>query len=224
MTAAASGPTRTVVRAEALSWLAAHACPAGGGVITSIPTLTEVEGMDLAAWRAWSMATARAILAWIPDDGVAIFYQSDLRIGGEWIDKGYLILRAIEDTGASLVWHKIVCRKPAGTASYGRATYSHMICGARSPRPPPRIGLPDVLPDAGFMPWSKAMGQAACELACRFLREETATRTVIDPFCGNGTALAVANAFGFDAIGVDKSPRRCKAARKLVLGGVAEGD
>jgi DNA modification methylase len=59
------------------------------------------------------------------------------------------------------------------------------------------------------------MGLFACELACRYLRDETATRVVVDPFCGSGMALACANASGFDAIGIDLSARRCRAARKL---------
>ena len=64
------------------------------------------------------------------------------------------------------------------------------------------------------------MGVAACALACRYLREETTATTVVDPFCGNGTALAVANAFGFDALGVDKSPRRCREARRLTVSAI----
>jgi len=76
---------------------------------------------------------------------------------------------------------------------------------------------PDVLPDAGFSPWSRAMGVGACRVACRFLREETNTRVVVDPFCGRGTVLAVANDLGFDALGVDISAKRCRAARTLTL-------
>jgi hypothetical protein len=41
---------------------------------------------------------------------------------------------------------------------------------------------------------------------------------VVDPFCGRGTVLAVANAMGFDAIGVDLSAKRCRAARAFVVG------
>jgi SAM-dependent methyltransferase len=74
-----------------------------------------------------------------------------------------------------------------------------------------------VLDDAGFMTWSRAMGVSACTLACRFLRDETSTRLVVDPFCGQGTVLAVANAFGFGAIGVDLSKKRCKVARNLEI-------
>jgi tRNA G10 N-methylase Trm11 len=67
------------------------------------------------------------------------------------------------------------------------------------------------------MPWSRAMGVTACRVACQFLRDETETRVVVDPFCGRGTALAVANAMGFDAVGVDLGAKRCRAARKLVV-------
>jgi DNA modification methylase len=65
------------------------------------------------------------------------------------------------------------------------------------------------------MPWSRATGVHACQLACRFLLEETPTRLVVDPFCGHGTVLAVANAMGLDTIGIDVSVRQCRAARKL---------
>jgi len=68
------------------------------------------------------------------------------------------------------------------------------------------------------MPWSRAMGVDACRLACRFLVENTSTRVVVDPFCGKGTVLAVANETGLDAIGVELSAKRCSAARTLTLG------
>ena len=212
-------PRRDVVEAEALAWLDANPAPAASSVITSLPDVSELAlGFD--AWRAWFLAAAQRVIRWVPDDGVAIFFQSDVRHRGVWVDKGYLVMRAAEDAGASLVWHKIACRKPAGTYSNGRATYAHLLCVSRMPRPTTQMS-PDVLPDAGRMPWSKAMGMNACRLACRYLREETDTRVVVDPFCGHGTALAVANAQGLDALGVDVSRRQCKAARRLV---VTEGE
>jgi hypothetical protein len=150
---------------------------------------------------------------------VAIFYQSDIRVEGRLMDKGYLVMQGAEAEGASLLWHKVVCRKPPGTLAFGRPTYSHMIgveraTGARAPFRHPG---PDVIADAGFMPWSKAMGVEACRVACRFLAQETATRIVVDPFCGQGTVLAVANAMGFDALGIDLGAKRCKTARTLTI-------
>lgn len=210
-------PRRTIVHGEALAWLDANPAEPGASVVTSLPDLSEVADLGFEGWRAWFVGAARRILRWIPPDGVAIFFQSDIRLGGVWVDKGYLITRAADDEGAALVWHKIVCRVPPGTPTYGRAAYSHLICVSPAPRPPPRHGSPDVLPDAGFKPWSRAMGVGACALACRYLIDETATRVVVDPFCGHGTVLAVANALGLDAVGVDLGARKCRAARKLVV-------
>jgi tRNA/tmRNA/rRNA uracil-C5-methylase (TrmA/RlmC/RlmD family) len=65
------------------------------------------------------------------------------------------------------------------------------------------------------MPWARAMGAAACHAVTRFLIDHTACRTVVDPFCGVGTMLAVANAAGLDAVGVELSPKRAARARTL---------
>ena len=78
----------------------------------------------------------------------------------------------------------------------------------------------DVLPTLGAMPWPRAMGTAACEEVCRFLLASTACRTVVDPFCGMGTMLAVAGAYGLDAIGVERSPRHDQRIRDEECGSV----
>lgn len=184
-------------------------------MITSLPDVSELT-LDFDAWRAWFVDAARRIIRWLPPSGVAIFYQSDIRHRGAWIDKGYLVMRAAEEERSVVLWHKIACRQPPGTIALGRPSYSHMICVTREPRQTMRRPGPDVLPDAGFAPWSRAMGVTACRVACRFLREETASRIVVDPFCGRGTVLAIANEMGLDAIGVDISAKRCRAARALV--------
>jgi hypothetical protein len=210
-------PTRRIIQAEALAWMAENPAPAGASVITSLPDLSELPERGFQDWKIWFEQAARAVLRWLPEPGLAIFFQSDIRQAGVWVDKGYLVQRAAEAEGRTLLWHKIVCRHPPGTVSHGRASYSHLLCLARDP--PERINHPgpDVLPDAGYKPWSKAMGVEACRLACRFLREESQTTLVVDPFCGHGTALAVANHYGFDALGVELSARKVRAAKRLLL-------
>jgi hypothetical protein len=205
---------RDVFEADALAWLAANPAAPRTSVVTSLPDVSEIVPRDFDAWRAWFIDAARAIVRWLPERGVAMFFQSDVIHRGAWIDKGYLVMRAAEHEAAAICFHKIVCRKPPGLSTSGRASYSHLIAVAREPHPSTRPS-PDVLPDAGFMPWSKAMGVRACALACEWLARETDARTIVDPFCGHGTALAVANEMGFDAIGVDKSARQCRAARSL---------
>jgi hypothetical protein len=75
-----------------------------------------------------------------------------------------------------------------------------------------------VLPDAGAMTWVRGIGLEACRVACRWVLAETQARTIVDPFCGVGTVLAVANELGMDAVGVELNRKRAAKARTLVLG------
>lgn len=186
-------------------------------MITSLCDISELPALGLDGWRGWFEEAAASTMVAVPDEGVAIFFQSDIRHRGLWIDKGTLVARAAERARMRLLFHKIVCRKPPGTVTFGRASYSHLIGYARVLRPSLRATTADVLPDAGFMPGTGAMGVLACVDACRFVLSETSTRTIVDPFCGWGTVLAVANAMGMDAVGVDISARRCRKARALQI-------
>jgi hypothetical protein len=211
-------PRRTIYEEDALGWLSAHPSEPGMSVVTSLPDAAEMPEHDFDSWRRWFGAAVQAILGWVPDDGVAIFFQTDVLHAGVWIDKSYVVQRAAEGSALRLAWHKIVCRVPPGTVRAGRPGYSHLLCFSRLTRPAFRGAVPDVLPDAGREVSQKAMGVVACELACRYLLDATPSRVVVDPFCGRGTVLAVGNALGLDAIGVDRSPRCCRAAKKLSLG------
>lgn len=212
-----AAPRRIVHHGEALAWLRAEAAHPGTSVVTSLPDVAEMPEHDFESWRAWFAGAVGAVLRWVPADGVTVFFQTDVLHRGVWVDKSYLVQRAAEASGLSLVWHKIVCRTPPGSVRAGRAGYSHLLCFSSVTRPAFRGALPDVLPEAGEEASQKAMGVLACELACRYLLEATAARTVVDPFCGRGTVLAVANALGLDAIGVDRNGRCCRAARKMTV-------
>jgi hypothetical protein len=208
-------PTRNVYCEDALPWLAARQPLAECSFITSLPDLAEISGSTLAEWLGWFDHAAKLVLRACPDEGVAIFYQSDIKHEGRWIDKGYLCQKAAEATGHALLWHKVVCRKPPGTITFGRPSYSHMLCFARELRDEPARSTADVLPDRGAVTWAKGMGLEASRVACAYVREHTSTRTVVDPFCGEGQVLAVANAMELDAIGVELGANRARRARAL---------
>jgi hypothetical protein len=207
-------PTRVVHHADALDWLRAQGRLNGASIITSLPDLSELR-LGLDGWRRWFVTAATATMQAASDDGVAVFFQSDVRLGGAWIDKGALVGEAAAAAGMTMLFHKIVCRLPPGTPTAGRASYGHLVAYARQPCPP-RYASPDVIPDGGFKPGTNAMGVNACLEACRLVRA-TPTRIVVDPFCGWGTVLAVANAVGLDAVGADCSARMCRRARALRL-------
>lgn len=209
-------PLRHVFCADALPWLAERQPLHGASFITSLPDVSAFPGLSLRGWKEWFVGAARAVLLSTCDEGVAIFYQTDVKREGTWVDKAYLCQKAAEALGFELLWHKIVCRKPAGSPVYGRPGFTHLLCFSRGVRDFP-APYPDVLPSTGSMTWSQAMGLAACELACRYVLSRTPTRTVVDPFCGVGTVLAAANAFGLDAIGVEIANKRARKARTLLV-------
>lgn len=212
-TSSASPVSREVHCADALDWLAARPQTAAS-FVTSLPDVCEVP-LAFAAWRAWFIDAAAAVMLATPADGVAIFYQTDIKHEGAWIDKSHLVQLAGDRCGRVLLWHKIACRKPVGTVMFGRPAYAHLLCFGHAPRPEPD-GQPDVF-NTGAMTWTRATGVAACRLACTYIQRHTTTRTVVDPFCGRGTVLAAANAAGLAAIGVDLSAKRCRIAERLTL-------
>ena len=200
-----------------MQWLAGRPVLAGCSVVTSLPDATELPGVGQDAWRAWFIDAAALCLSRTPDDGATLFYQSDVKRSGHWVDKAYLVQRAAEQQARPLLFHKIICRRPAGTITHGRAAYGHLLCFSRGLREDLSRCTADVLPDAGHMTWVRAIGLNACRVACRWVLEHSQTRTIVDPFCGLGTVLAVANELGLDAIGVELNKKRAGKARTLVL-------
>ncbi|MBA3397383.1 MAG: hypothetical protein H0T89_32455, partial [Deltaproteobacteria bacterium] len=81
----------------------------------------------------------------VADDAVAVFYQTDVKHDGRWIDKGHLVLCGAEAAGSHALFHKIVCRVPAGMTTFGRPAYAHLVCVSRERRLAPGASTPDVL-------------------------------------------------------------------------------
>jgi hypothetical protein len=187
-------------------------------VVTSLPDHSELPSLGFEGWRDWFVEVSALCCAAVADEAVAVFYQTDVKRDGRWVDKAHLVLTGADRAGAHLLWHKVVCRAPPGVTTFGRPAYAHLLCLSRGLRLPPGRSSPDVLPRLGEMTWARAMGREACEAVARFLLADTGCRVVVDPFCGLGTMLAVANAHGLDAVGVERSPKRAERARRLALG------
>lgn len=214
---AEGAPRREVVQGDGVAWLRRAELDAGHAVITSLPDRSGLPGADLEGWRAWFVETAALICGRLADEAVAIFYQTDVRRDGRWIDKAYLVARGAEAAGARCLWHKLACRVAPGHATYGRPGYGHWLAFSRGLRLEISASTPDVLPELGEMTWSRAMPMTVAVGSCRFLLDQTACRTVVGPFCGHGTILAVANAHGLDALGVELHKKRVKRSRNLQI-------
>ena len=105
-----------------------------------------------------------------------------------------------------------------------------LLCFSKQHTMPPGTPSVDVMADRGHMSWPRAMGAAACDAAVSYCLhvvhgghqgEEGGAATVpplvvLDPFCGEGSVLAAANAMGVEAVGVDMSRKRCRHAAAYV--------
>jgi hypothetical protein len=210
-------PSRVVHCTDAVAWLEARPTLAGCSIVTSLPDRTDGPWRSFDEWERWFVAAATLAMSRCPPDGVAIFYQTDVRHRGRLVDKAYLCGKAAEAAGCATLWHKIVCREPPGTVTYGRRAYSHLLCFAPALRPSLAAATADVMPSAGAAPWERGTGVLACRAACEYVLRHCPTRTIVDPCCGRGTVLAVANALGLDAVGVEVVARRAREARRAVV-------
>jgi len=215
--ALAHPPSRQVHTADALAWLQEQPVQNGCAFITSLPDASEFPKLSLDGWKQWFVNAAGLVLGRCPDDSVAIFFQTDVKTDGHWVDKGFLCQKAAEHAGFHPLWHKVVCRAPPGAITFGRPSYSHLLCFSRGVKLDLAKSTPDVLPEPGENLWTRGMPIEACKAACRYVLSNTSSRTIVDPFCGLGTVLAVANALGLSAVGVEISPKRARKARALRL-------
>lgn len=210
-------PSRVVHCADALAWLAQNALPEHAGVLTSLPDATEIKRLSFEQWEEWFVRAAEAVVRAVPKRSAAVFFQTDVKRDGAWIDKAHLVQLGAKAAGARLLWHKLVLRAPAGIATRNRPGYAHLLAFSFELEADAKDDTPDVLPQLGEMTWARAIGLEATEFAVRWLVEKANVRCVVDPFCGVGTALAVANRMGLDAIGVELASGRAQKARELVV-------
>lgn len=199
-----------------MAWLQRRGRLDGCSLVSSLPDVSEFPHLTLGEWQAWFVSAAGLVLDCCPDDGVCIFYQTDIKLEGCWVDKGFLCQKAAEQAGSALLWHKVVCRVPPGTATFGRPSWGHMLCFSRGVRVDPGRSSADVIL-GGKAAWARGIGVEACRLAVRFVREHTASHTLVAPFCGTGLVLAVAEQMGLKAVGIELSRKRARLAERQTV-------
>jgi hypothetical protein len=208
-------PQRIVHCEDAIPWLQRSHILTDCSVIASIPDISEFPRFTLELWKDWFASTAALIFSKTPPEGVTIFYQSDIKSEGTWVDKGYLCQKAAELAGQDLLWHKIICRVPPGITTPRRSSYTHILCFSKGVRVDDSQSTPDVLPEMGEKTWERGMGLEACLMMGNFIARQTTTKTIAHIFCGQGSMLAMANELGLSAIGVERSQKCAEMARTL---------
>jgi len=203
---------RQVHEGCALDWLRQHPLADDAAIVTSLPNFDEFSNRDVGRWRTWFVDAAELVLRSTPRASASVFFQTDVKHDGVWIDKSFLVQLAAERAGIQLVWHKTALRAPIGTTTNLRPGYAHLLCFSHSHRHTVDNATPDVLDRIGPQDWPRAMGRDVADTAVRWLRDHTGARTIVAPFCGTGTALTAANQLDLDAIGIERNPSRAHRA------------
>lgn len=230
------GKKRTILVSDSVQWLRDMEGTLPGSVFTSLPDISEMPRVftgviekKLEPYKMWFLDAVSLIFARLEPGQCAVFLQSDVRAatkaGGviEWIDKSFLCSLAAHQNGhVRLLWHKIALVRNVGARSAGRPSYSHCLCFQKKPVHEESsvvydtglFQVPDVL-ERGEMTWAKAIGLNCAIVGLSFLINVMKCTSIVDPFCGVGTVLALANFMGVDAVGVDISAKRCRKANVL---------
>jgi hypothetical protein len=208
---------RIVYCDDAITWLNSSPILTGCSLVASIPDFSEFPKLTLEEWKKWFFDTATLVMSKCPDDGVSIFYQTDIKVEGTWIDKGFICQKAAEILGFQLLWHKIICRAPAGTTLFGMPSYTRILCFSKNLKCDISKSTPDVIPAMGKKTWPRGMGFEATNMIAKFIATQTNSKTIIHPFCGEGSMLAAANSYGLKAVGIEKSPKRAEKSRRLEI-------
>jgi hypothetical protein len=192
----------------------AHLAARRVSVVVSLPDVSET-GQSLPAWQQFFVDAAALCAASTSPDGLFIALQSDIRVDGWWVDKSALVLRGLERTSLRLVARKVLCRKPPGTSSSSRASFSHALVFAHRPLQLPDI-LPDVIVATGEPTWKRGMGAHTTLRMLEFVRRHApACDSILDPFCGEGLVLAQAQQMGFHAYGIERHHKRAQTAQRM---------
>ena len=200
---------RTIVCMDALKWLPTQKNLSA--IVTSVPEMEEV-GLSLSEYEPFLRSAAQKCFAAVRGDGYVVFLQTDRKKNG-WIDKSYLISDEAHASGWKMMWHKIALRQEPGTSGLFRPTYSHMLCYSKTGKPGKLF--PDVI-RRGEVTYENAFGIEAVMSVLEYLKAQ-GVRSVVDPFVGSGTTVALANKLGMTAVGVDIDKAQCAKAKKMVV-------
>lgn len=206
-----NGDMRTVYCTDALPWLAARK---GGlhAIVTGLPDAAELDDMALPDYEVWFNEAATLLVEAVTPTGGLVVCHTDRKHAGRWYDKSAAMHKAATRHGLLAIWHKIVLRRGVGKSDLHRPTYSHLQAFAALAKP--GTTTPDVI-DRGRVVYPNGMGVDATIVAVEWVRKFG--DPIVDPFCGHGTVLAVANSLGLHAIGVDIDPGCCALSRALDL-------
>jgi hypothetical protein len=181
-------------------------------IITSLPDMEEIGLKNIPDYYHWMEKACDTLIGTLSQKGIIFFYQTNRKYQGTVIDKNQLITTKFFMAGYSKVFEKIVLRQAPDTVDRYRPTYTNLFAFSETLKA--HQPTPDVI-YRGEMLYKNAMGMNAIKVCLDYVREHVECRLVLDPFCGQGSVLKVANDYGYDSIGIDILPEQCEIAKNI---------
>lgn len=205
-----SRPTHKVILGDALEVL-----PTLGStfdVFTGIPDAAEVGDGSVEEWRPFFRTAVRECIRRVnPDNGVAVFYQTDRRYNGALEPKSFMVIEEAVALGFRVLWHKVAVGG-LGTNLF-RPNFSHIVA-VGAPNATSGKAFPDVI-QQGPKVYPNAIDNASLPLLADFLKRR-GTTSVLDPFCGYGTIASICASRGMSTVSIDIDPDQVARTRKAL--------
>lgn len=213
---------RKIIVADSLKWLSTQKNGSIPNVVTGICDLDEID-KNLDEYLEFFNGVASLIFQKLNPAGYAIFIQTDRKYQRQWIDKSYLLTDLAYKYGFKMVWHKIVLHREVDRTDLHRPCYAHMLCYTKTGTS--GAATPDIIPVSGRLYKNGTPIEAAIRAIQFVKRYSKAGPYILDPFVGQGTIPAVANAYELNAVGIDIDPAQAaKAERMKYTGTISEID
>jgi len=181
-------------------------------IITSLPDMEEIGETKIYKYHLWLFVACEKLRNSIDENGVIFFYQTNRKYKGTLIDKNSLITSQFIPYEFNKVFEKIILRKEPETIDRYRPTYTTLTAFSKTLKA--GQPTPDII-HRGNMMYKNAMGENAIKVCLDFVKKNVETDTILDPFCGRGSVLRLANFYGYNAIGIDIDPKQCEIAKNI---------
>lgn len=179
-------------------------------IFTGMPDNTEMK-LDYKQYGEYRKKILKNIFE-LGKDNILVFTQTDKKATsmGIWYDKISSIYEAANEFKVKLIFHKIGLYHNEDTFP----DYQHYICFSNIINTNTNINNSVML--AGDKLYKNGTPfNIIMNALMLFKNNNSNNNNVLDPFCGRGTNLALANLIGMNAIGIDIDPVQCEYSRNL---------
>ena len=123
---------REVICGDGVELLRRGHFPDHQSVVTSLPDASELPGLGFEGWREWFVETSALACAAVADEAVSVFYQTDVKRDGRWVDKAHLVLTGADGPGRTCSGTRwSAARRPASPPSAAPPTRTCSASRAR---------------------------------------------------------------------------------------------